>query len=87
MAVVASQVICLTTPTLLAKADSDGCRILIHKQQNKIIYLGGSNVTSANGFLFDHDSTVDIYLSPHDEIYGTSASGTEVAFILTIGNR
>lgn len=87
MTVAASRVICLTTPTLLVQADSDGCHILIHKEQNHSIYLGGSTVSTSTGFLFDHDGTIDIDLKPHEALYGCSTSGTEVAFILTVGNR
>lgn len=87
MAVAASRVTCLTTPTLLVQADSDGCRVLIHKEQNHSIYIGGPTVSTSTGFLFDHDGTIDIDLRPHDEVYGCSTSGTEVAFILTVGNR
>jgi len=88
MAVIeSSQVTCLTSATLLIRADSDGCRVLVHKEQNHAIYLGASNVTTANGFLFDHDSTVDVDLPPNGELYGCSTSGTEKAYILTLGNR
>ncbi len=82
-----SQVTCLTTPTLLIRADSDGCKVLVHKEQAHTIYLGGSNVTTANGFLFDHDSTVQVDLPPNAELYGCSTSGTEKSYILVIGNR
>lgn len=87
MAITSSQKTALTTPTLLIRADSDGCRVVIHKEQNHAIYLGGSDVTTSNGFLFDHDGTVDVSLRANDELYACSTSGTEVVFILTIGNR
>jgi hypothetical protein len=86
MAIVSTQVTCLTTPTLLVTADVDGCHVLIHKEQQHTIFLGGSNVTTANGFLFDHDGTVDIRLSAGEKVYGCSTSGTEVAYVMTIGN-
>jgi hypothetical protein len=86
MALVSSQVAVGTSATLLAKADADGCRVVIHKQQNHIIYVGGPNVTTSNGFLFDHDGTVDLDLEPNEEIYGVSTSG-ETAYIMTTRNR
>ncbi|NBV62794.1 MAG: hypothetical protein EBR73_17380 [Rhodobacteraceae bacterium] len=75
----------MTTPTLLVTADTDGCRVLVHKQQNHSIYVGGSNVTTANGFLFDHDGTLDISLPPQESLYACSSSGTEVAYVLKVG--
>lgn len=85
MAVSSTQVTCLTTPTLLVTADTDGCHVLIHKQQQHTIYLGGSNVTTGNGFLFDHDGTVQLYLPPQESLYACSSSGTEVAYVLKVG--
>ena len=82
-----AQVTCLTTPTLLVTADTDGCRVLVHKQQNHTIYLGDAAVTTANGFLFDHDGTIDISLPANAKLYGCSSSGTEIAYILKIGNN
>jgi hypothetical protein len=86
MAIVSTQVTCLTTPTLLVTADVDGCRVIVHKAQTKTIYLGGSNVTTSNGFLFDHDGTVDVQLQAGDKLYGCSSTGTEVAYVMTVGN-
>ena len=85
MAISSAQVTCLTTPTLLLQADNDGCRVVIHKVQNHTIYLGGDDVTTSNGFKFDHDGTVDIHLPAGEKLYGCSASGTEVAYILKVG--
>lgn len=86
MAIVSTQVTCGTGATLLVTADVDGCRVIVHKQQNHSIYLGGSTVTTANGFLFDHDGTIDIHLNAGEKLYGCSASGTEIAYIMTVGN-
>ncbi len=84
--VASTQVVCLTTPTLLVQADTDGCRVLVHKEQQHSIYLGGADVSTTNGFLFDHDGTIDVSLPANAKLYGLSVSGTEKAFILKIGN-
>lgn len=86
MSVKSSQVTLTTSPTLMVTADVDGCRVVIHKVKSHSIYLGGSNVTSSNGFLFDHDGTVDIFLGSNDKLYGCAGTGTETSYILTIGN-
>jgi hypothetical protein len=82
-----AQVTVGTTATLLITADTDGCRVLVHKQQQHTIYLGDANVTTANGFLFDHDGTIDISLPANAKLYACCASGTEVAYILKVGNN
>lgn len=85
MSITSAQVTLATTPTLIVTADPDGCRLVIHKQQQHTIYLGGSNVSTSNGFLFDHDGTVDIALPPNGKLYGCAASGTETVYILVMG--
>ena len=82
-----AQVTVGTTPTLLVTADTDGCRILVHKQQQHTIYLGDANVTISNGFLFDHDGTIDISLPANAKLYAVCSSGTEIAFVLKVGNN
>lgn len=82
-----AQVTVGTTPTLLVQADTDGCRVLIHKVQAHTIYLGADNVTTSNGFLFDHDGTVDISLPANAKLYACCTSGTETAYVLKIGNN
>lgn len=86
MAVSSTQVTVGTSATLLVTADNDGCRVAVHKQQQHTIYLGGAGVTTTNGFLFDHDGTVDVHLRAGESLYAVCASGTEVAYIMTIGN-
>jgi hypothetical protein len=87
MAVQSATVLVGTTPTLLVAADHDGCRILVHKEQNHVIYLGGPAVTTSTGYLFDHDGTIDITLQPGDKLYGiVTGPGTQTAYVLTVGN-
>lgn len=86
MAVTSTQVTVGTTPTLLAKADADGCRVIIHKLKNHAIYVGGANVTIANGFLFDHDGTMDFDLSANDALYAVIETTPETAYVMTVSN-
>jgi hypothetical protein len=87
MAVKSATILVGTTPTLLVKADHDGCRVLVHKQQNHVIYLGASNVTTSTGYLFDHDATIELLLQPGDTLYGiVTGPGTQTAYVLTVGN-
>jgi hypothetical protein len=86
MAISSTQVTVGTTATLLVTGDHDGCRVLIHKQQQHTIYLGGAGVTTSTGFLFDHDGTIDMALRAGESLYAVCTTGTETAYILTSGN-
>jgi hypothetical protein len=78
-----AQVTVGTTATLLAGADNINRQIYIHALSNTSVYLGGSDVTTSNGFVFEKD---DGYLSltiPIGEtVYAVVASGTEVVSVL-----
>jgi hypothetical protein len=78
-----AQVTVGTTATLLAGADNINRLIYVHALSNTTIYLGGSNVTTSNGFILEKD---DGYLSltiPIGEtVYAVVATGTEVVSVL-----
>jgi hypothetical protein len=78
-----AQVTVGTTPTLLAETDNINRLIYLHGLSNKTVYLGGSDVTTSNGFILEKD---DGYLSltiPIGEtVYGVVATGTEVVTVL-----
>jgi hypothetical protein len=78
-----AQVTVGTTATLLAGADNINRLIYVHALTNTTVYLGGSNVTTSNGFILEKD---DGYLSltiPIGEtVYAVVATGTEVVSVL-----
>ena len=78
-----AQVTVGTTATLLAGADNINRLIYVHALTNTTVYLGGSNVTTSNGFVLEKD---DGYLSltiPIGEtVYAVVATGTEVVSVL-----
>lgn len=81
------QVSCTTTAALLVQADTDGCRVIVHKSGGGFIYLGGSNVSSSNGFGFDQAAgPIEILLAPNATLYGCTSTGTETIQILILGN-
>ena len=72
-----------TTATLLVDVDSTYREIHLHALSNTTVMLGGSDVTSSNGFLMEKDDgSIKIQLQPNEQIYGVVASGTEVVTIL-----
>lgn len=72
-----------TTATLLAAADNINRVVYVHSLSNTAVYLGGSDVTTSNGFIFEKD---DGYLSltiPIGEtLYAVVTTGTETVSIL-----
>ncbi len=78
-----AQVTVGTTATLLAGADNINRLIYVHALSNTTVYLGGSDVTTSNGFILEKD---DGYLSltiPIGEtVYAVVETGTEVVTVL-----
>ena len=83
-----AQVSVTTAATLLVQADTDGCRVLIHHSGGGSIWLGGDDVTNANGFnLANADGFIEIVLPPNAALYARANTGTEVVQILKVGNN
>ena len=83
-----AQVSVTTAATLLVQADTDGCRVFIHHSGGGSIWLGGDNVTSANGFNLDNaDGFIEIALPPNAKLYARTSTGTETAQVLKVGNN
>jgi hypothetical protein len=49
MAVSSAQITMSTTRTLITRADTDGCTIHLHNKTGTVVYIGGADVTAANG--------------------------------------
>ena len=82
------QVTCTTAATLLVTADTDGCRLYIHHSGAGSIWIGGADVTTANGFnLVNADGFIDFVLPPNAKLYARANSGTESVQILKVGNN
>ena len=72
-----------TTATLLVAASTVNRDIRIHALSNTSIYLGGSTVTTANGFLFEKDDGYLAVTVPAGEtLYGIVSTGTETVTVL-----
>ena len=72
-----------TTATLLVAASTVNRDIRIHSISNTAIYLGGSTVTTSNGFLFEKDDAYLAVTVPAGEtLYAIVATGTETVSVL-----
>ena len=58
-------------------------RLTIHNNDNtKVLYLGGSNVSTTNGLQLLKEETVQIDVAPNEALYAISASGAHVISFL-----
>lgn len=68
-----------TTATLIIDADSTNRTIVLHAIGNGVIYLGGSNVTTSQGFYLDKAAgPVVLELPPAEKLYGIVSSGSDI---------
>ena len=58
-------------------------RLTVHNNDNtKVMYLGGSAVSTTNGLKLLKEETVQIDLAPGESLYAISASGSHVISFL-----
>ena len=78
-----AQVTVGTTATLLAGADNINRQIYGHSLSNTSVYLGGSNVTTSNGFLLEKDDGhLSMTIPIGETVYAVVATGIEVVSVL-----
>ena len=67
-----------TTASKVVDAAGAWRTIYLHVVGNGIVYIGGSNVTTANGFLTEKNAVPFQFILPANEsLYAVTASGTE----------
>jgi len=58
-------------------------RLTVHNNDNtKVLYLGGSAVSTTNGLKLLKEETIQIDLAPNESLYAISASGSHVISFL-----
>jgi hypothetical protein len=76
-----SQVSVTTTATLLVAASTFDQTVWIHNSGGAL-YIGASNVTTANGYKLDTDDKMELPVGDNEALYGIVASGTNTVFVL-----
>ena len=56
--------------------------VYIHNEHGNKVYLGGSDVSSTNGFHLDNDTNINIKIPQDNELYAIAASGSGDIHIL-----
>ncbi len=76
-----AQVTVTTTATLLVAASTFDQTVWIHNSGGAM-YIGNSNVTTANGYKLDTDDKMELPVGDNEGLYGIVASGTTTVFVL-----
>lgn len=72
-----------TTASKLVGAGGSPCKIIIHNEAGKNVYIGGSSaVTASNGFHIASHEMFDIDLMPGNELWAICESGTGDVVVL-----
>jgi hypothetical protein len=83
-----AQITVTATPTLLARADTDGCIVILHTHANHGIEIGNATVSAGTGFGLHNDATFEFRLPANEAIYGIrSGAQNEMVYVMRIGNR
>ena len=72
-----------TSPTLILPADNIPRTVYIHNGGGAKIYLGGADVSTANGFHLSNAESQDIFVPTNEKLYGIVASSTNTINVLT----
>jgi hypothetical protein len=75
------QVTITTTPTIIVPANIADQTALLHATNNNL-FIGGSDLTTANGYLVDHKDKLTIQVGDHEGLYGVVSSGTTTVSVL-----
>ena len=79
---ISSQVDVGTTAAIIAPAANSYQNIYLHNLGGGAIYLGGSNVTTSNGYKLDNGDKLSLIIGDVEALYGVAASGTHTLAVL-----
>jgi hypothetical protein len=78
---ISTQVTITTTASIIVSANSYK-NVYLHNLGGGAIYLGGSNVTTANGYKLDNGDKLTLIIGDTEALYGVAASGTHTLAVL-----
>ena len=78
---ISTQVSITTTASIIVSANSYK-NIYLHNLGGGAIYLGGSNVTTSNGYKLDNGDKLTLIIGDTEALYGVAASGTHTLAVL-----
>ena len=66
-----------STAVLIKKAGSNPIKLNLHNSSGGVIYLGGANVSSANGYHISNAESLELILLPGNSLFGLAGSGSK----------
>ena len=75
------QITVTTTPTVLVPANIADQTALVHAT-NDALFIGGSDLTTANGYHVDSKDKITVQVGDHEGLYGVVASGSTSVSVL-----
>ena len=78
-----AQVSVTTTATVIVPATNFDQTANLHNLGGGAIYLGGADVTTANGYKFDNGDKLTVTVGDREALYAIAASGTHTVAVLT----
>jgi len=71
-----------TTPTLIVPADNINRTVYLHTGTGSV-YIGGSDVTSADGVHLQNGTTIQLFIPLSETLYAVTASSSQTLVTLT----
>jgi hypothetical protein len=66
-----------STAVLIKKAESNPIKLNLHNSSGGVIYLGGANVSSANGYHISNAESLELILLSGNSLFGLANSGSK----------
>ena len=77
-----AQVSVTTTKTLVVPELIGDQSVYLHSSSGTL-YIGGADLTTANGYRLDNGDKLTIMVGDHEALYAITASGTANLFVMT----
>ena len=88
MSLASSNVTIGTTATLIATGKVGASWIYLHAPSGgNAVYVGNSNVTTANGLELAKGQVIALWIAETDNLYGVVATATQPLMVLQSGGR
>ena len=78
-----AQVVVAATATIIVPATNFDQTVNLHNLGGGAMYLGGSNVTTANGYKFDNGDKLTVTVGDREALYAITATGTQTIAVLS----
>ena len=78
-----AQIVVTVTATVIVPATNFDQTANLHNLGGGAVYLGGANVTTANGYKFDNGDKLTVTVGDREALYAITASGTQTIAVLT----